>query len=42
MDTIIMVIGISAITLVCGAVFGPMGLWVLPAGLLLACLIDRQ
>lgn len=41
MDTAIMVIGISAITLVCGATFGPWGLLVLPAGLALGWLIER-
>lgn len=39
MDTAFMVIGVGAITLMCGAVFGPWGLLVLPAGIVLSYFI---
>jgi hypothetical protein len=42
MDTAIMIVGIGAITLICGAAFYPWGFLVLPAGLVLAWLIDPQ
>lgn len=41
-DTAIMVISFGAITLICGAAFGPWGLLVLPAGLILGWVLSRS